>query len=106
MMIKPFRNMKELPDLFICANDFVAIDAMQVLRDMGKGIPQDVMIAGFDDSVDSRLVDPQLTTVHIHSQIMAYSATQLLISRIEEPTLDYRTIYTETELIYRKSASI
>ena len=105
-MTDALKNMEELPDLFICANDFVAIDAMQVLRNMGKKIPRDVMIAGFDDSVDSRLVDPQLTTIHIHSQIMAYSATQLLISRIEEPSLDYRSVYTETELIYRASAPL
>lgn len=105
-MLEPFLNLKELPDLFICANDFVAVDAMQILREMGKKIPQDVMFAGFDDSVDSRLIDPQLTTVHIHSQIMAYSATQLLISRIEEPTLDFRSVYTETELIYRASAQL
>lgn len=103
---EPLQQLEELPDLSICANDFVAIDAMQVLRGMGKRIPQDVMIAGFDDSVDSRLTDPQLTTIHIHSQIMAYSATQLLISRIEEPDLDFRSVYTETELIYRASAPL
>ena len=103
-MRAPLANLKEYPDLFICANDFVAIDAIQVLRSLGKNVPEDIMIAGFDDSGESRLITPQLTTVHIHSQIMAYSATQLLISRIEEPTLDFRTVYTETELIYRQSA--
>ena len=103
-MAEPLKKLKELPDLFLCANDFVAVDAMQVLLDIGEKIPDDVMIAGFDDSAESRLVQPHLTTVHIHSQIMAYSAAQLLISRIEEPSLDYRTVYTETELIYRDSA--
>lgn len=103
-MIEPFKNMKKLPDLFICANDFVAVDAMHVLRGLGRKVPRDVMIAGFDDSAESRMITPQLTTVHIHTQIMAYSATQLLIARIEEPRLDFRTVYTETELIYRESA--
>ncbi len=98
------QELEELPDLFICANDFVAADAMQVLRKMGKNIPNDVMIAGFDDSAESILIQPSLTTVHIHTQIMAYSAMHLLISRIENPSLDYRTVYTETYLIYRESA--
>ena len=97
---------KELPDLFICANDFVAIEAMQVLREMGKNVPDDVMIAGFDDSAESILIQPSLTTVHIHTQIMAYSAMHLLISRIENPSLDFRTAYTETYLIWRESAPL
>ena len=96
-------NMKELPDLFICANDFVASDVIHVLRRLDKTVPEDVMIAGFDDSPESRLLKPMLTTVHIHTQIMAYSAAQLLIQRIEEPSLDFRTVYTETELILRDS---
>ena len=104
-MIPAFENLKELPDLFICANDFVAADVMQVLRKMGKTVPEDVMIAGFDDSPESRLLRPALTTVHIHTQIMAYSAAQLLIQRIEEPSLDFRTVYTETELILRDSTA-
>ena len=46
---------------------------------------------------------PTLTTVHIHTQIIAFSAVHLLISRIRQPSLDYRTIHTETNLIYRES---
>ena len=98
------QELKELPDLFICANDFVAIEAMQVLREMGENVPDDTMIMGFDDSAESLLVKPSLTTVHIHTQIMAYSAMHLLISRIENPSLDFRTAYTETYLIWRESA--
>ena len=33
----------------------------------------------------------------------AYSAVHLLISRIKAPSLDYRTVHTETNLIYRES---
>jgi len=31
---------------------------------------------------------------------------QLLLSRIEQPSLDYRTVHTETELIYRDSTKL
>ena len=103
--IIPFlQELKELPDLFICANDFVAADVMFSLRKLGKNVPDDVMIVGFDDSAESILIQPSLTTVHIHTQIMAYSAMHLLISRIENPSLDFRTAYTETYLIWRESA--
>lgn len=96
----------ELPDVFICANDFVANDAIYALRKLGKTVPEDVLFCGFDDSPNSRIMTPSLTTVHIHTQIMAYSALQLLVARIEQPNLDYRTVHTETELIYRDSTKL
>ena len=92
-----------LPELFICANDVVARDVLQFLRKMGKSVPEDVMLCGFDDAPVSRFLSPALTTVHIHTQIMAFTAVNLLISRIKEPALDYRTVYTQTELICRDS---
>ena len=97
------RDLDELPDLFICANDFVAIDLLMLLHGMGVDVPRDVMIAGFDDSAESRRSMPQLTTIHIHTQVMAFSAIQTLRTRIKEPSLDFRQVYTETELIYRAS---
>ena len=95
--------LESFPDIFICANDFVAGDAIRALFSIGKNVPADVRILGFDDSAESRLSRPPLSTVHVHTQIMAYSALQLLITRIREPSLDYRVVHTETELIYRDS---
>ena len=103
---KAIASMTELPDVFICANDFVALDLIQALEEFGKQVPEDVRICGFDDSAESRFSRPSLTTVHIHTQVIAYSAVHLLISRIKEPSLDYRTIHTETDLIYRDSTGI
>lgn len=92
-----------LPDVFLCANDFVAIDTIHALHRLGYRVPQDVYLCGFDDSPGSRIIIPSLTTIHIHSQIMGFSAVHLLISRIKEPSLNYRTIYAETSLIFRES---
>jgi LacI family transcriptional regulator len=97
------RALKELPDLFICANDFIAIDLINCLKQMGKSYPEDVRICGFDDSAESRVMTPALTTCHIHTQVMGHTAANLLLSRIEQPDLNYRTVYAETDLIYRAS---
>ena len=99
------RTMNKLPDVFLCANDFLAMDVIQGLREIGKSAPEDVWLCGFDDSPESRLISPPLTTVHIHTQIMAFSAVQLLLSRIKEPNLDYRTVITQTDLIWRESTN-
>lgn len=102
-IIEALDALPDLPDLFICGNDFVALDVIQALRKLGKSVPEDVMLCGFDDAPESRNVTPALTTVHIHTQIMAYTAAHLLMTRIKEPSLDYRIVHTETELIYRDS---
>ena len=95
-----------LPDVFICANDFIADDAIYALRKLGKSVPDDILFCGFDDSPLSRIMTPTLTTVHIYTQIMALAAMNLLISRIEFPDMNYRIVHTETELIYRDSTRI
>lgn len=102
-LTKCFQNIDELPEVFLCANDFVALDTLQVFKKMGIAVPDDVWLCGFDDSPESGMVTPTLTTVHIHSQIMGFSAVHLLVSRIQEPSLNFRTIHTETNVIYRES---
>ncbi len=92
---KTLEELPEIPDVFICANDFIADDAIYTLRKLGKSVPDDVLFCGFDDSPNSRIMTPTLTTVHIHTQIMALVAVNLLISRIEAPSLHYRIVHTE-----------
>ena len=96
----------QLPDIFICANDFVASDLYDSLRSLGKSVPEDVLVLGFDDAPESRVSNPPMSTVHIHTQIMAFTAVQLLLSRIKEPNLDYRTVHTDSELIIRESTRL
>ena len=102
-LAKCLRDMKELPEVFICANDFVALDVLQALKNMGLSVPEDIWLCGFDDSPESKVVTPSLTTIHIHSQIMGFSSVHLLMSRIKQPSLNYRIMRTETTLIYRES---
>ena len=97
--------MPQLPEVFVCANDFVAIDLLDVLGKMGKRVPEDVKILGFDDSQESRIMTPRLSTVHIHSQILGFSAAELLLSRIADPQLNYRSVYCQTDLILRESTA-
>ncbi len=96
-------SLDEMPDAFICTNDFTALDAMQLLAQRDRKLLQKVRFLGFDDSHESRIFYPAISTIHIHSQAMAFSALHLLMTRIEEPTMEYRTIYVETDLVLRES---
>ena len=104
--IETISELEELPDVFICANDFLAGDLIRNLFAIGKSVPEDVLVLGFDNSSESRMFRPALSTVHIHTQVMAFAAMQLLISRKNEPSLDARIVHTETELIYRDSTRL
>lgn len=104
--IETISEREELPDVFICANDFLAGDLIRNLFAIGKSVPEDVLVLGFDNSPESRMFRPALSTVHIHTQVMAFAAMQLLISRKNEPSLDARIVHTETELIYRDSTRL
>ncbi len=104
--IEQLAGLEELPDVFICANDFVAGDLVRALFSIGRSVPEDVRVLGFDDSPESRFYRPTLSTVHIHTQIMAFTAVQLLRTRMSEPSLDFRVVHTETELICRESTRI
>lgn len=96
-------NLKELPDVFLCANDQVAFCVLIILRKLGISVPDDVYLCGFENSLQSEIVAPSLTTVHVHGDILGRSAASLLLSRIRNPELDYRTGYTETTPVYRGS---
>lgn len=104
--IETISELEKLPDVFICANDFLAGDLIRNLFAIGKSVPEDVLVLGFDNSPESRMFRPSLSTVHIHTQVMAFAAMQLLISRKNEPSLDARIVHTETELIYRDSTRL
>ena len=104
-VVEILAELDELPDAFICANDFVAGEAIRALFSIGKTVPNDVRILGFDDAPESRINHPALSTVHTHTQVMAFSAVQLLITRMKEPSLDYRVVHTQTDLILRESTA-
>ena len=97
-------SLSDFPDVFICSDDRTAAEAVGALGRLGRSVPEDVAVCGFGDSPDSRVMAPALTTVHIHTGVMAHAAVQMLLSRIEEPGMDYRIVHTETGLVYRDSA--
>lgn len=102
-LVEQLRRMPSLPDAFLCANDFLAIQLMAALKAMGLRIPQDILVAGFDGTPESAVVDPPLTTVQIHSAEMGYIAAGMLLDRIRKPGLPFRRTYVQTDPLLRRS---
>lgn len=95
-LMEKLMAMPVLPDGFVCANDFLAIHLMTALKKMGLSIPGDVMVAGFDGSMEGSLVEPSLTTARIPTQEIGRLAASVLSERIAVPDLPYRWIYVKT----------
>lgn len=73
------------PTALLCANDLMAIGALEYCRSVGLGVPQDVSIAGFDDVPVASLLTPRLTTVRNPARDMGYAAAQLLFELLGDP---------------------
>lgn len=97
------KNLPRLPDAFFCANDYLAICTIRALKNLNYHLPDDIKVAGFDNSYESLIIEPPLTTVNIPGTEMGYIATNLLLERIKYPDTPYGTTYTQTNIIYRQS---
>lgn len=96
-------HMPFIPDAFVCANDFHAIHMINVLKRHGLNIPDDVMIVGFDNSPESRIIDPNITTANIPSSDIGIQAAEILLARISNPERSYISCYVKTTPIFRGS---
>lgn len=72
-------------DAVFVASDLMASGALQVLRERGRRVPDDVAVVGFDDLAPiAEHTDPPLTTVHQDIEGMGRLMARLLFSRTEE----------------------
>ncbi len=94
--------LSDLPDIIVCANDFMALGDVNLFAECGISMPEDVMVAGFDDSIFSITSPVPLTTVRQDLHVMATCTSDLLTRMIENPTIR-EDIRIPTELIIRKS---
>ena len=100
---KEMGKWKSFPSVILCANDFVAMDVIQVLKKLGVSSPKDVFLCGFDDAPESKIITPALTTIHIHARDMGKAAISMILSRLKNPEASFRTVYVESTLVYRES---
>src|SRR5664280_2694331 len=90
------------PDALICANDYMAYGAREVLQELGLRVPEDVALAGFDNDPDSRFANPPLTTIEQPLDDMADRAVEVLLQKIQGREVASR-IELPTRTIYRRS---
>lgn len=89
------------PDAVVCANDMMAMGAMEVLKQHGYRIPQDVCVVGFDNEELSALFNPPLTSVDKNQHDIGREAILALFD--EKIQRDSRRILVPTHPMFRGS---
>jgi LacI family transcriptional regulator len=104
-MVHHLVRMDPRPDAIFLTNDFCAAVCIQVLRELGLRIPQDIAVVGFNNDTISQLMEPQITTINYPGNEIGEAAARCLIDQLDKPAEPnlHRRIIINSELIVRAS---
>ncbi|WP_345071998.1 LacI family DNA-binding transcriptional regulator [Hymenobacter fastidiosus] len=99
------RQAPDLDGVFAC-NDLALVGAMQMVKQQGLRIPQDVALAGFSNELFDSLTEPMLTSVDQRCEEMGQTAVQMLLDMIAagDQTLTPRHVVLQPTLLVRESS--
>lgn len=87
-----------LPEVFVCANDILALFAIDTLKHMGMAIPDNLVFTGFDNT------HPQIpfaVTVNVDKELLGKRAVDQMLWRILNPGTSYEKTLIQAEVIIR-----
>ncbi len=83
-----------VPEAVICANDFMAINVISVLKERGYSVPGQVLVSGFDGEDEARMCEPDITTGDCNTVALADMSSFILkrLIRHEEVDNEYKVM--------------
>jgi LacI family transcriptional regulator len=98
-------DMDPRPTAIFAANNFIAIGAMQALKEKGLHIPEDVALVTIDDIPPAYTLEPFLTVAIQPADEMGRQAARLLLDRIKNPEDEsFQNVVLPTKMIIRASS--
>jgi DNA-binding LacI/PurR family transcriptional regulator len=95
---------REVTAIF-AANDEMALGAMRALHELGRDIPGDVSVVGFDDMDVAASFWPPLTTVRQDFATVGGLSIRKLLTKVADATVANDTTIVPTELVIRASTA-
>ncbi|MBB4956074.1 LacI family transcriptional regulator [Agrobacterium vitis] len=91
----------------LCANDRLALGAIEALRERGIDCPRQISVSGFNDMPFLDLIRPRLTTIRIEQYGAGRAAAEILLRLLNGETGDDVQIETilPVELVVRESTA-
>ena len=96
--MEAFQSAKALPTALVCENDRQAWRAVKALNQIGKKVPEDVSVTGFDDQPLCTQIKPNLTSVRNSPQLMGRECVLLLKNLIRLRELGEKDPWLRYEL--------
>ncbi|HPH46522.1 MAG TPA: substrate-binding domain-containing protein, partial [Chryseolinea sp.] len=99
-------KMGDMPDGIFSSSALSAVGAMQVLKEKGIKVPEQVGIVGFSNELFTSFTDPTLSTVEQHSKRLGNSAAEIFLEEISNGNAKFipQKIVLKPELIIRQSS--
>ena len=97
-----FENKPEIDAVF-ASSDIFAAAAIEAAKRVGKKIPEDIAVIGFDNIDLTIMVSPSITTIAQPSFEIGYHSCDILIESIGKPQLEPKNITLFTDFIIRES---
>jgi DNA-binding LacI/PurR family transcriptional regulator len=91
-------------DGVFAASDAIAAGVLDVLREVGRTVPGDVGVVGFDDSAWATRSQPPLSTVHQPAGQLGRRAAESVLAQIRGEAVDNAGTFLETHIVWRDSA--
>ncbi|PZG13013.1 LacI family DNA-binding transcriptional regulator [Nonomuraea aridisoli] len=92
------------PTAVFAASDEIALALIQVARERGLRVPDDLSVVGFDDTEIATMTSPPLTTVRQPLREMGIVALRTALRLAAGETVESRHIELATELVVRSSS--
>ncbi|MFP5106379.1 GntR family transcriptional regulator [Neobacillus sp. C211] len=103
--LEKFFNADSIPSAIVCYNDQLALQILNMLRERGLSIPEDVSIVGYDDSFLAEASDVKLTSVTHPKMQMGIDAAKWIVAAVEKKDNIPPSIVYEPELVIRSSTT-
>ncbi|MEW5957563.1 MAG: LacI family DNA-binding transcriptional regulator [Chloroflexota bacterium] len=98
-------TMVDPPTAIFACNDLMAVGVISAALTLGRQVPADLSVVGFDDIPLASFTNPPLTTVAQPKYEMGRLAATLLLERLLKRDLPARRRLLDTELIIRQSTA-
>jgi LacI family transcriptional regulator len=93
------------PTAIVAGNDLMALGCYDVYAALGLRCPDDISVVGFNDMPFSDRFSPPLTTIRVPQYDMGEAAAEMLLSRLQQPSLGTRHRKLGVELVVRASTA-
>ncbi len=106
----------EMPEVFICCNDSMAMAVCGWLKSHGYAVPDDVLVTGFDGMFEEQFHIPRLTTAKQDNELAGTKSVDMVAAHIEGrrtdsfSIIDHRVVYSHScgcrRIDYREASGL